>query len=188
MERLTNEEVRVDESMDRYLGPRSVLECMKPKLLDLVLNGPVLNSVSKAALRQIIRKLYSALAAYEDTGRTPEEVSARVKDWSDLCTIVGECGGIDRLRELAEADKDGRLVVLPCKVGDKLYEVTGRKTISVYKVRAIRVELFGLFIEWDIVEGFVWQSLSGISAGEIGKTVFLTCEEAEKALEAMKDE
>lgn len=46
MERLTNEEVGVDESMDRYLGPRSVLEGMKPKLLDLVLNGPVLNSVS----------------------------------------------------------------------------------------------------------------------------------------------
>ena len=73
-----------------------------------------------------------------------------------------------------------------CKVGDMLYEVTGRKTISVYKVRAIRVELFGLFIEWDIVEGFVWQSLTGINAGEIGKTVFLTREEAEKALEAMK--
>lgn len=122
------------------------------------------------------------LAAYEDTGLTPEEVAALVKDWSDLCTIVGECGGIDRMRELAEADKDGRLVVLPCKVGDRLYEVTGRKTTSVYKVRAIRVELFGLFIEWDIVEGFVWQSLSGINAGEIGKTVFLTREEAEKAL------
>lgn len=94
---------------------------------------------------------------------------------------------IDRLRELADADKDGRLVVLPCKVGDRLYEVTGRKTISVYKVRTIRVELFGLFIEWDIVEGFVWQSLSGINAGEIGKTVFLTHDEAEKELEAMKD-
>lgn len=96
--------------------------------------------------------------------------------------------GVDRLRELAEADKDGRLVVLPCKAGDRLYEVTGRKTISVYKVRAIRVELLGLFIEWDIVEGFVWQSLSGINAGEIGKTVFLTREETEKALGAMKDE
>ena len=95
-------------------------------------------------------------------------------------------GGYDRLRELAEADKAGRLVVLPCKAGDRLYEVTGRKTISVYKVRAIRVELFGLFIEWDIVEGFVWQSLSGINAGEIGKTVFLTREEAEKELEALK--
>ena len=79
------------------------------------------------------------------------------------------------------------VTVLPVQVGDRLYEVTGRKTISVYKVKAIRVELFGLFIEWDIVEGFVWQSLSGINAGEIGKTVFLTREEAEKALEAMKD-
>lgn len=92
----------------------------------------------------------------------------------------------ERIRELLKADKDDRLVVLPCKVGDRLYEVTGRKTISVYKVKAIRVELFGLFIEWDIVEGFVWQSLSGINAGEIGKTVFLSREEAEKALEAMK--
>ena len=124
--------------------------------------------------------------AYEATRLTPEEVSTLVKDWSDLCTIVGECGGIDRLRELADADKGGRLAVLPCRVGYKLYEVTGRKTISVYKVRAIRVELFGLFIEWDIVEGFVWQSLSGINAEEIGKTVFLTREEAEKALEAKK--
>lgn len=53
------------------------------------------------------------LAAYEDTGLEPEEVSALIKDWSDLCTTIGECGGIDRLRELAEADKDGRLLVLP---------------------------------------------------------------------------
>lgn len=129
-------------------------------------------------------RLKNRLAAYEDTGLTPEEVSAIVKEWSDLCTVIGECGGIDRLREMAKADKDGRLVVLPCRVGDRLYEVTGRKTISVYRVKAIRVKLFGLFIEWDIVDGFVWQSLSGINAGEIGKTVFLTRKEAEKALEA----
>lgn len=132
-------------------------------------------------------RLVERLAAYEDTGLEPREVSAIVKEWSDLCTVIGECGGIDRLRELFDAGRDGRLVVLPCKVGDRLYEVTGRKTISVYEVRAIRVELFGLFIEWDIVEGFVWQSLTGINAEEIGKTVFLTREEAEKALEAMKD-
>ena len=79
------------------------------------------------------------------------------------------------------------VIVPPCKVGDRLYEVTGRKTVSVYKVKAIRVELFSLFIEWDIVEGFVWQSLSGINAGEIGKTVFLTREEAERALKECKD-
>ena len=132
------------------------------------------------------------LAAYEDSDCEPEEVLP--KDRADeialklmrLADLESFCS-YDRLRELAEGDKAGRLVVLPCKVGDRLYEVTGRKTISVYKVKAIRVELFGLFIEWDIVEGFVWQSLAGINAGEIGKTVFLTREEAEKALEAMKD-
>ena len=137
-------------------------------------------------------RLKDRLAAYEDSECEPEEVLPkdkadeialklmRLADLESLCSY-------DRLHELAEADKDERVAVLPCRVGDKLYEVTGRKTISVYKVRAIRVELFGLFIEWDIVEGFVWQSLAGVSAGEIGKTVFLTREEAEKALEAMKD-
>lgn len=132
------------------------------------------------------------LAAYEESGCAPEEVLPkdkadeialklmRLADLESLCSY-------DRLRELAEADKDERVAVLPCRVGDKLYEVTGRKTISVYKVKAICVELFGLFIEWDIVEGFVWKSLSGINTGEIGKTVFLTRKDAEKALEAMKD-
>lgn len=128
------------------------------------------------------------LAAYEDTELTPEEVSALVKDWSDLCAIIGECGGIDRLRELAEADKDGRLVVLPCKAGDTVYEVTSRKTISEYRVKAIRVELFCTFIEWDIVAGFVDKSIFGVPVDEIGKTVFLTREDAENALGAMKDD
>lgn len=45
------------------------------------------------------------LAAYEDTGLEPDEVNALQKDWSDLCTVIGECGGIDRLRELAEATR-----------------------------------------------------------------------------------
>lgn len=123
--------------------------------------------------------LVERLAAYEDTGLTPEDC-ARATEIDDI--LLDEYYPSGRMRELIKADKAGRLVVLPCKVGDRLYEVTGRKTISAYKVKAIRVELFGLFIEWDIVEGFAWQSLSGINAGEIGKTVFLTREEAEKAL------
>ena len=136
----------------------------------------------------IVPQLYARLGAYEDTELTPEEVSALVKDWSDLCTIVGECGGIDRVRALAWVDKDGRLVVLPCKAGDTVYEITSRKTISEYRVKAIRVELFCTFIEWDIVAGFVDKSIFGVPVDEIGKTVFLTREKAEKALETMKDE
>lgn len=115
MKRMTNEEVRVDESVDGMIGPLVDLTNMKPKLLDRILNGPTLNGVSKDTLRSIIRQLYSALAACEDTGLEPEEVDKLTKDWSDLCTVLGECGGIDALRELAEADKDGRLVVLPRK-------------------------------------------------------------------------
>lgn len=125
------------------------------------------------------------LAAYEDTGLTPEQCeNAKVIIESAFSDDTSKA---ERIRELLKADKAGCVVVLPCKVGDMLYEVTGRETISVYKVKAIRVELFGLFIDWDIKEGFVWQSLVGVSAGEIGETVFLTREEAEKALEARKD-
>lgn len=54
-------------------------------------------------------RLVERLAAYEDTGLEPREMSAIVKEWSDLCTVIGECGGIDRLRKLAEAEKDGRV-------------------------------------------------------------------------------
>ena len=129
------------------------------------------------------------LASYEDTGVEPEAVETvklalAAKHMVDLETLNNT--PISRLVELAEADKEGRCIIPPCKVGDMLYEVTGRKTISVYKVKAIRVELFGLFIEWGIVEGFVWQYLNGINANEIGKTVFFTREEAEKALQEME--
>ena len=58
-------------------------------------------------------ELRCRLMQYEDTDMTPVEVSTLVKNWNDLCTIVVECGGISRVKVLAEADKDGRLVVLP---------------------------------------------------------------------------
>ena len=127
------------------------------------------------------------LADYEDTGLTPEEIDMDHEAAEQLRRLCRDCD-LDRLEKLAEADKDGRLVVLPCKVGDTVYEVTSRKTKSEYRVKAIRVELFCTFIEWDIVAGFVDKSIFGVPVDEIGKTVFLTREEAEKALEAMKDE
>ena len=133
-----------------------------------------------------ISVLQDRLADYEETWLTPEEIDM---DHEAAETLRQLCRGYDlgRLEELAEADKDGRVAVLPCKVGDTLYETTGRKTISEYRVKAIRVELFCVFIEWEIEKGFVWQSLTGITQNEIGKTVFLTCEEAEAALEAKRD-
>lgn len=111
------------------------------------------------------------LAAYEDTGLEPDEVNALQKDWSDLCTVIGECGGIDRLRELAEADKDGRIVVLPCKVGDTVYRLRYiEQTPGRFVVRVAEIKFALLWLE------------------EFGETVFLTREEAEAALEAMKND
>ena len=74
-------------------------------------------------------------------------------------------------------------VKLPCKVGNTLYEPTDRGTISEYRVTAIRVELFSTFVEWKIKEGIVWRYVHEINSNEIGKTVFLSREEAKQALE-----
>ena len=167
MERLTIPDVRVDEHTTR----RTMIDAR--------------------AVREHAMDFYWRLKAYEDTDRTPEEVTALGKlfDYAleESKTLTEQLALLNRIRDLAEADKEGRTVVLPCKVGDTLYEVTGRKTISEYRVKAIRVELFCVFIEWEIEKGFVWQSLAGITPNEIGKTVFLTREEAEKALEAKRD-
>lgn len=131
------------------------------------------------------------LAAYEETGRTPEEVTALGKlfDYAleESKTLTEQLALLNRIRDLAKADKSGRLEVLPCKVGDTVYEVTSRKTISEYRVKAIRVELFCTFIEWDIVAGFVDKSIFGVPVNEIGKTVFLTREEADRALEGKRN-
>lgn len=192
MKRLTSEEVRVDESVDRYLGPLADLEGMKPKLLDLVLNGPALNGVSKDVLRQIIRQLYSALAAYEDTGITAEEITATVSLPMFVKVASAALGTTpDHLRELVDADKDGRLVVLPCKVGEKLW-VIGRDNVpremalEVPDIRTVCTDEDNLCMSTcnRKPDGFCAYRLRNDGA-DVGKTVFLTREEAEKALEGM---
>lgn len=74
-------------------------------------------------------------------------------------------------------------VKLPCKVGDTLYEPTDRGTICEYEVTAVHVGLLFTFVKWDITNGFAWRLIDGIYANEIGKTVFLSREEAKQALE-----
>lgn len=144
--------------------------------------------------RSIPAERFYRLAAYEDTGLEPEEVTALQKDWSDFCTVIGECGGIDRLRELAEADKDGRVVVLPCKVGEKLW-VIGRDNVpremalEAPDIRTVCTDEDNLCMATcnRKPDGFCAYRLRN-DGTSIGKTVFLTREAAEEALEAMKDE
>ena len=69
------------------------------------------------------------LAAYEDTGLTPERCAEFARADAEGRYIVmrdAEQEGVARLREIAEADKDGRVVVLPCKVGERWVDEDGR--------------------------------------------------------------
>lgn len=119
------------------------------------------------------------LREYLDTELTPEEIDM---DHEAAETLRQLCQGYDleRLVNLAEADKDGRLAVLPCKVGDTVY-----------------FALLGRIIEKQVFSIVSFSNSTRIYCGgtseyfrpeDIGKTFFLTREEAEAALEAIKDE
>lgn len=134
--------------------------------------------------RNIPEERFLRLAAYEDSRLTPEEVLPkdkadeialklmRLADLESLCSY-------DRLRELAEADNDGRVEVSSCKVGDVLYRVSPS---GVVVHRVANVVYRGLTSRWyiDTIPNLPYAS------EELGKTVFLTREEAKKALETMR--
>lgn len=125
------------------------------------------------------------LAAYEDTGLTPERCAEFARADAEGRYIVmrdAEQEGVARLRELAEADKAGRLVVLPCKPGDGLWTFCSHPVEQVYSFTVTDI---------STLNGRTMLNTSRcgvIDARDVGKIVFLTREEAEEALEAMKDE
>jgi hypothetical protein len=129
-------------------------------------------------------RLKNRLAAYEDTGLTPEDC-ARATEIDDI--LLDEYYPSGRMRKLIKADKDGRVVVLPCKVGDTVWAILdGAKYARECKVDFVNIGSFGTTIVFVVKDGLREQY--GVTAAAFVKTVFLTREEAEKALEAMKDE
>lgn len=112
------------------------------------------------------RQAWERLKQYEDSGLSPIacEEARKIEDG-----LSKHDYSIARMVELMQADKDGRVVVLPCKVGD-----------TVYRLQYVE-ESPGRFIVDTVPIKFalIWLN-------EFGKTVFLTREEGENALEAMK--
>lgn len=164
MERLTRPNLNVDQDTDRFLhaaigGKEIDWKQSRDSTLNVLINGPTSNGFGKDIFRKMARDLYGRLKAYED--------------------IAELCGGFDRPRELSEADKDGRVVVLPCKVGDKLYRVFAGE---IFEHRVGNMKYFAIQGKWDI-ETYPFCPCVGSS---IGKTVFLTREEAERAIQEME--
>lgn len=82
------------------------------------------------------------LAAYEDTGLEPEDLK-RAFNEDDVLKLAGQALGItpERLRELAQADREGRCVVLPFKPPRWVYMCSARfpKPAKAHYASAINV-------------------------------------------------
>jgi hypothetical protein len=120
-------------------------------------------------------RIIDRLAAYEDSGLSPEEVQ-------ELKVSVKIC---EDCWNYALAQKEGRLVGLPCKVGDTVYFIyPGCRKVDDAKVVGFWVS--GEWIQLQLSNGSTFTCWDGPEI-YFGKTIFLTCEEAEKALqEGMK--
>lgn len=119
--------------------------------------------IDVAAVREHAMEFYFRLKAYEDM--------------VDLETLNNT--PISRLAELAEADRDGRVVVKPCKVGDKLYRVFAGE---IFEHRVGSMKYFAIQGRWDIET----YPFCPCVESSIGKTVFFTSEKAKKALQEME--
>ena len=111
-------------------------------------------------------------------------------DWKNDC--------IKKLSEYETAEREGRLVVLPCKAGDTVYEIRSDYTeCSAYGDKYDGYGCEGCEVECDsrkiykieeytmyLLENIVWH----IRCGNWGKTIFTTREEAEKALKEMEED
>ena len=149
----------------------------------------------KHTTQEWIDMLTDRLAAYEDTGLEPEDIFQIKGEVFGLRLDKEELeqyralGPIDHTRELLQAEQDGQIVVLPCKVGDTVYQVDymthsealksgvhqSKDPYQNRKYGRKRAEYLPLIVR----EKKMVKSLFR----EFGKTVFMNREEAEKALQ-----
>ena len=108
---------------------------------------------------------------------------------------------IDRLRELAQADREGRCVVPPCKVGQKVkvdvrtwgnvwnYKTVENGKFLIGEIVAITKTKKQTLVKIRVEHNVSWKRPTRrYPASAIGKTVFLTRAEAEEALRREQDE
>ena len=116
------------------------------------------------------------LRQYLGTGMTPEQ-AANAKTIIESA-FAEDTSKAERIRKLLAADKEGRVLVLPCKRGDGIYICSAGRAwrfwvtdVSTLNGRTVlNVQGFGT-----------------IAADDVGKTAFLSLEEAERALEEQKN-
>ena len=124
------------------------------------------------------------LGHYEDTGLEPEEIADAVTAAKLMArSKIVSCFGVDadHVREMVEAEKEGRLAVLPCKVGDTLFDtycgdIREKEVVSVGFMLSKSVK--HMTIHANNFRG----AITEIEMDRIGKDIFYTREAAEAAL------
>lgn len=132
--------------------------------------------------QEAINRAIDRLATYEETELAPEDFKRAFTE-DTLLKLTGQLLDVtpDRLRELAQADKEGRCVVLPCEVGSTVYmpfcDEVVEKRIGQFLVNGYTEPRIWTDIDcdWATTQRVRWDLA-------FGKTVFLTREEAEAAL------
>ena len=128
-----------------------------------------------------ISVLQDRLAAYEDTHMMPSDVTSMRMDMAIIAALFNGID-VDRMKELAEADRAGRLVVLPFTSGRTLLCKENIDSPRLMKDVELAIRYcsscgivfhMGYNVFWDLVKH--------------GRITAVS-EEAEKALEAMKDD
>lgn len=131
-------------------------------------------------------------AADEECAFAAGEFSAPCPDYrryqrlAAIEDILGDDYDLDRLKELVQADREGKCVLLPCKVGDKLYKISENGVKEVV-VQSIVFMLSHTVNHLTVHIANERGAMTEIETKDFGKTVFLTLEEAESELERMKE-
>ena len=151
--------------------------------------------------QEVINKAVDRLAVYEETGLEPEDFK-RAFNEAAVLKLAGQALGItpDRLRELAQADREGRCVVPPCKVGQKVkvdvrtwgnvwnYKTVENGKFLIGEIVAITKTKKQTLVKIRVEHNVSWKRPTRrYPASAIGKTVFLTRGEAEAALRREQD-
>ena len=138
-----------------------------------------LREIAQHGSDELLYEIANRLAEYEDTGLEPEKIAFLKNVVDDAFSDKPEF--TEHIRELLRAEKDGRLVVLPCRVGDRIYRVVDDCTFPGdcgTKRMCKGCEYRNLFIEQTRFRLYLLTD-----DGKLRRGYYRTREEAEKALE-----
>lgn len=152
--------------MERLTERRYLPECGFYMKCTEHCNGEDIDCMECAALENLVDRL----GYYEDTGLEPEQCS-------DAKAIIemafdNDMEKVEHIAELMKADKDGRVVILPCNVGDTVFDIVDG---TAYETRVLSFSYYG--DHWACRTVSSYPNLE-----DFGKRIFLTREEAEAAL------